>query len=229
MDWTKIGKKLLYPPIWVMILLTIISASALPMVFIKDLDTSPIAYIIYVISFYTLSVVSIFFGITFPKRYREIRKRIYDNPLGNRYMTDAAFRTRISLHTSLTINLLYVGFNVFLGVWHQTRWFAILAGYYAILAVMRFLLVKFVNKNGLGKNRILEFQRSRVCGYILMTVNVSLSCAVLMILFQNRGYEYHGILIYVMAMYTFYVTTHATIDITVRSCPRLRLSVCRQH
>ena len=34
-----------------------------------------------------------------------------------------------------------------------------------------------------------------------------------MILFQNRGYEYHGILIYVMAIYTFYVTTHAIIDI----------------
>jgi len=44
MNWLKIGKKLLYPPIWVTILLTIISASALPMVFIKDLDTSPIAY-----------------------------------------------------------------------------------------------------------------------------------------------------------------------------------------
>lgn len=213
MNWLKIGKKLLYPPIWVTILLTIISASALPMVFTKDLDTSPIAYIIYVISFYTLSVVSIFFGITFPKKYREIKKRIYDNPLGNRYMTDAAFRTHISLHISLTVNLLYVGLNIFLGVWYQTRWFAILAGYYAILAVMRFLLVKFVNKNGIGKNRMLEFQRSRICGYILMTVNASLSCAVLMILFQNRGYEYHGILIYVMAIYTFYVTTHAIIDI----------------
>ena len=34
-----------------------------------------------------------------------------------------------------------------------------------------------------------------------------------MILYQNKGYEYHGVLIYVMAAYTFYMTTHAMIDL----------------
>lgn len=213
MDWKKIGKRLLYPPVWIIFLLTILSAVTLVMVFIKGLEESPIAYIVYVVSFYTVSVLSIFCVMVFPKRYKEIKEKIYNHPLGNRYMTDVAFRTHISLHTSLIINLLYVGLNVFMGVWYQTRWFGILAGYYAILAVMRFLLVKFVNKNGIGKERVLEFQRSRICGYILMTVNASLSCAVLMILYQDKGYEYHGILIYVMAMYTFYVITHAIIDI----------------
>ena len=30
-----------------------------------------------------------------------------------------------------------------------------------------------------------------------------------MVVYQNRGYEYHGILIYVMALYTFYTAIHA--------------------
>ena len=92
-------------------------------------------------------------------------------------------------------------------------WFVILAGYYMILAVMRFLLVRYVRKNGIGKNRLGELKSARLCSYILLTVNFALSSAVLMILYQNRGFEYHGILIYIMAVYTFYSTTHAIVDL----------------
>lgn len=213
MDWKTTGKKLLYPPKWVMILLTILSATTLVIIFIKGLEESPFAYIVYVISFYTVSVLSVFLAMILPKRYKDIKKKIYDNPLGNRYMTDVAFRTHVMLYAALAINLLYVGMNVISGFLYRSMWFVILAVYYVILAVMRFLLLRFVNKNGIRKDRILEFRRSRLCGIILMTLNLTLSGAVLMILYQNRGYEYHGILIYVVAMYTFYVTTHAIIDI----------------
>jgi hypothetical protein len=34
-----------------------------------------------------------------------------------------------------------------------------------------------------------------------------------MILYQSKGYDYPGILIYVMALYTFYSTIHAIVDI----------------
>jgi hypothetical protein len=81
------------------------------------------------------------------------------------------------------------------------------------MAVMRFLLVRYVRKQDLGASIVQEWKRSRICAYILLLVNVSLSGAVLMILYQNRGYDYPGILIYVMALYTFYSTTHAIVDI----------------
>ena len=34
-----------------------------------------------------------------------------------------------------------------------------------------------------------------------------------MILYQNRGYDYPGIMIYVMAVYTFYALTHAIVEL----------------
>ena len=71
----------------------------------------------------------------------------------------------------------------------------------------------FVNKIGIGKNRFKELRRSRLCGYILLTVNLALSGAVLMILYQNKGHHYGGILIYVMALYTFYITTIAIVNL----------------
>ena len=78
---------------------------------------------------------------------------------------------------------------------------------------MRFLLLRYVRANEIGSNVLLEWRRSRICASILMLVNLCLSGAVLMILFEDRGYDYPGILIYVMAMYTFYSTINAVMQI----------------
>lgn len=213
MDWKKIGKKLLFPPVWLLLILTAASAGLLIMVFVKGWAQSAIAYGIYVLAFYTLTVVCVFCAMVLPKQYRRIRQKIYDNPLGNRYMTDRAFRTNISLHLGLGISLLYVGINLLSWYWIRSWWFVVLAVYYVIMAVMRFLLVGFVRKNRIGAHLLGEWKRARACACVLLLVNLSLSGAVLMILFQNRGYDYPGILIYVMALYTFYSTIHAILDI----------------
>ena len=213
MNWKKIGNKLLFPPIWVSIILATISTVSLVLVFINKLEEAPIAYAVYVTAFYSLSVICIFSATVLPKRYKAIKQKVYDNPFGNRYMTDIEFRNHISLYCSLAVNLLYIGTNVFSAFFYHSAWFAIFAVYYTILAVMRFLLVRYINKNKLGKKRLMELRCSRLCAIILTTINLVLSGAVLMILYENKGFEYHGILIYVMAMYTFYVTTTAIIDL----------------
>lgn len=205
--------KLLCPPIWLVVILIIFCTAALTMVFVKGRDTSPVAYVVYVLSFYTLTVSCIGCVKVFPAWYRGVRQRIYANKFGNRYMTDAAFKTHVSLYVSLTINLLYVVMNLVSGYLYRSAWFIILAVYYSILAIMRFLLLRYVNHNAIGQKLVAELRRSRLCAIILMTVNIVLSGAVLMIIYQNRGYEYQGFLIYVVAMYTFYATMRAVINI----------------
>lgn len=213
MDWKRIFRRLLFPPVWLMLLFTAFSAAALVFVFVKGLENSPIAYISYVFAFYTLTVVCVFFGTVFPKRYKEIKQKIYEHPIGNRYMTDAAFRTHISLYVSLVINMLYAGVNVFTFVLYRSMWFVIFAGYYIILAIMRFLLVRYFRKSGIGNDRLGELESTVICSSILLTVNFALTGAVMMILYQGRGFEYHGMLIYIMAAYTFYITAHAVVNL----------------
>ncbi|MBQ8909620.1 MAG: hypothetical protein IJY91_01115 [Oscillospiraceae bacterium] len=213
MDWKKIGKKLLFPPVWVMALLTVLSAAALIAVFLKGWDATPIAYIVYVLAFYTLSVVTVFCAMVLPKQYQQIRQKILKHPLGNRYMTDKLFRTKISLNLSLGINLAYVAINVLSWYLYQSWWFVCLAVYYVILSVMRFLLVRYVRLNDIGANRYGELKRSLICSCVMLLLNFFLSGAVLMVVYQNRGFEYHGIMIYVMAMFTFYNATFAIIDL----------------
>lgn len=213
MDWKRIGNTLLFPPIWVMVLLVCLSAAGLTAVFLNGWDTAPIAYIVYVLAFYTLSVVSVFCGMVLPKRYKQIKQKILDHPLGNRYMTDKIFRTKVSLNLSLGINLVYVAINLLSWYLYRSWWFACLALYYVILSVMRFLLVRYVRLNDIGADRRGELKRSLACSYIMLLLNLFLSGAVLMVVYQNRGFAYHGIMIYVMAMFTFYNTTFAIIDL----------------
>ena len=213
MDWKKIGKKLLFPPIGLMVVLVIVSAGALTFVFVKGLEQSIPAYIVYVLAFYTLSVVTIFCVMVLPKQYSTIKQKIYDNPFGNRYMTDRAFRTGFSLSVSFVISMLYVGINLWSWYLLKSYWFMVLAVYYVIMAVMRFLLVRYVRIQKIGTNILGEWKRSRICAYILLLINLSLSGAVLMILYQHRGYDYPGMMIYVMALYTFYALTMSIVDI----------------
>ncbi len=168
---------------------------------------------IYVISFYTLTVIVMICIKTIPKQYHLIKKKIYDNPIGKRYFTDYKFKTHVTLYSSLGVNILYVGINIVSGFIYHTAWFFVFAFYYAILATMRFLMVHFINLFGIGKNRFKELRYSCLCGYILLTVNLALLGAVLMILYQNKKFEYNGILIYVMATYTFYITTTAIVNL----------------
>jgi len=212
-DWKTICKKVLFPPLWLIIFFSVTSAAALATVFIKGWSASPFASFIYTLAFYSLTVACLACWKTLRQYYKKAKEKVYGNPYANRYLTDAAFRTHVNLYWSLAINLLYVTVNMVSAMIYRTSWFVIFAVYYSIMAIMRFLLVRFVRHNKIGQSRLRELKRSRLCAFVLMTVNLALAGAVLMMVHFDRGFEYQGILIYVMAMYTFYITTTAVIDI----------------
>ncbi|MBR4112596.1 MAG: hypothetical protein IKK53_06150 [Ruminiclostridium sp.] len=201
--------KLVYPPVWLIALLVPVCAAALVYTFVCGYEEHPVAYLTYILSFYTLTCIVIRCTKIIPKHYRTAKNAVYSNPVGNRFMTDMKFRTHVTLYGSLGVNFLYAAVNIASGIINHTAWFHVLAFYYIILAVMRFLLLRFVNGTGIGNNRLKELCCSRVCGYIMLAINLFLSGAVLMILYQDKGYEYHGVIIYVVALYTFWLTAVA--------------------
>ncbi|MBR4027262.1 MAG: hypothetical protein IKJ01_06870 [Lachnospiraceae bacterium] len=212
-DWKKIGKKLLFPPIWIIITLLFFCTVLLVVIFTNGWDRKPIAYASYVLSFYTLVVVCVACWKVFPNYYKAIKCKLHENKYIDRYITDVVFKSNVGLYRSLGINVVYVVVNAVSAYIYQTYWFWILVVYYIIIAVMRFLLVRYMAKNPIGENYLGELRCARLCAYILMMVNLVLSGAVLMMIYFNRGFEYQGVLIYIIAMYTFYITTTAIIDI----------------
>lgn len=173
----------------------------------------PISYGVYVLSFYTLSAAVMRCIDVIPAHYRRARQRVYDNPVTERFVTDRSFRTHVSLYGSLTVNLMYVLVNVISAALYHTAWFWVLAAYYFILALMRFLLVRFFRITGIGISRMSELKLARICGMILLTVNFTLTGAVMMIMYIGKGFEYRGFLIYAMAAYTFYIAIAAAVNL----------------
>ena len=99
------------------------------------------------------------------------------------------------------------------GIYYRSVWFVSIAVYYILLAVMRLVLVR---KGKAKKNKSpmeVELQRYRKCGIMLLVMNQALTAIVVLIVQQNQGYEYPGLLIYAMAAYSFYAVITAVVNL----------------
>lgn len=210
-DWKKICKKLLFLPVWLICVLAVVSTVALVAVFINDLSMHPIAYIVYVVSAYALTVLCIYLAGVLPGYYRTSKKKIYDHPLGNRYMTDAAFKVKVSLYCSLGVNVAYSVFKLVAGIVYSSFWWGAIAVYYIILSGIRFLLLRYMR--GEEQDMTSELKSYRLCGILLVPLNLSLTGIVFQMVWQNKAYTYPEIIIIASATYTFYTVTLSIIEI----------------
>lgn len=207
--WKEILYKLLYPKTALVIVSVPVSAALLAYTFLAAGENNPIAYVAYVVSAYSLTVVC----VNVVPVGKKVRQWLFRNPYIRRFFEDIPFRLRVILHLSVGINLLYAGVNAFSGIYYRSPWFGSLAAYYIFLSVMRFLLVRYAHKQGFGENKSAEWRRYRLCGVILTMMHVALAGVVILVIRQNRGFEYAGSLIYVMALYAFYITITGVINV----------------
>lgn len=209
----RIINKLLNPNKFIVVLSIPLSVFLILYVFLFEHEDEPFAYISYIISAYSLTIVS----VQFVKTVKLLKKRFtvfaYKNQFINKYMTNFSFRTKVLLYQSFVINLFYAVMNLCIGVYYHSVWFGTLAVYYIFLAVMRFLLLRHINRNTIGQNLLSEFKRYRICGFIFLMMNIALLGVVILVIYQNRSFQYAGMLIYVMAMYAFYTIITAVINV----------------
>lgn len=209
----KILKTILFIPVYLTIILMIFSSISLFYIFYSGLEEEVYAYIVYLISFYTLTLICVISFKKIPVYYKKVKNYLYNNQYAKNYLTDVVYKTHINIRATLGINMLYVLMNVVYMVIYNSWWFGIIALYYLIMAIMNFLLASYISNMGIGKNYLRELKRARVCACILVMVNIILSGFVLMMIYYNRGFNYRGYLIYVIALYTFYITIIAIVNL----------------
>ena len=209
MDWKKIGKHVLFPHIAIMIILIPIATVFLvySMVFVGT--ESLVAILSYVLAFYTLLVWS----MRVSDLIRFFRSFKNENKYARRWLDDAHLRVNTSLYGGLLWNTAYALLQLGMGFWHHTFWFYSLAGYYVILAVMRFFLVRYTTKNKPGEKRRDELIRYRACGIVFLVMNLTLSVMIFFMVYWNRTFEHHEITTIALAAYTFTAFTKAIISI----------------
>lgn len=171
-----------------------------------------IAYVSYLWSAYALviTITGIVGAVRFVRQglgAHPFVEKIRNLPVVGRYLKEDRFRAEAALYQGFLINLFYAGVKMFSGILYQSVWFVTLAVYYILLAVMRFSLLHHVRKQ--GGDMISEWKRYRLCGIILLLMNFALAGIVILVIHHNSGFEYPGVLIYIMAMYAFYAAITA--------------------
>lgn len=206
-------KKIIFPPLWIVILFTILTIAGMISAIASGMANTILNYVIYGVSFYGVCIITAFLIKNGKSGFKNVKARIYKTKYGNKYMTDIDFKIHVSLYLSLLLNGGNVVLNIIYGFVYDTNWFFLLSFYYATLAVLRFILALYTRKRVLGENLLAEWKRAKVCAAVLTLINLSLTGVVLMMMYQDRGFNYAGILIYVMAAYTFYHITVAIVDL----------------
>ena len=203
------------PPLWTVILAAVgyVAVLAVPIFGIAD---PTFCYVAYTLSAYALVITVT--GLKYLKpAVSALKKRVSESgpikklrstALGERYVGDIRFRTRISLYIGLAVNVCYIIIKLCAGIRYRSAWFVSLAVYYILLALMRLLLAA---KTSVGEPRA-ELRLYRFCGIILLLMNQALAGIVAFIVHQNRGFDYPGYLIYAMAFYSFYAVITAAVS-----------------
>ena len=208
MNLQKLGRAILFPHIAIMIILVPISIVFLVYSLVFLGSRSAVCVISYVLSAYTLTV----WTLKAPYLIRLFKSFKDTNRLARLWRDDISFKTNAFLYGALIWNTAYALLQLGMGFWHRSFWFFSLSGYYILLAVMRFFLLRHARKYKPGENVLDELKKYRACGIIFLVMNIAISLMVFFMIYWNRTFHHHEITAITLAAYTFSSFTLAIIN-----------------
>ena len=192
--------ELFHPPKWVTVLVPPVIFAALLYVFAAGQEQSVLAYPVFVLSAYCLTILL----LPLPGKLRSARtwieRQIDQTAFGKAYVRDPAFRGSVGIYQGMTVNFLYVVFRVIVGVRYASVWFLSMAAYYLVLGGLRLSLVLSNRHRNLRR----EWDCYRRTAWLLFLLNIPMGGMIVLMVLTDSGYTYPGYVIYLSAMYTFY-------------------------
>ncbi|MBQ8431056.1 MAG: hypothetical protein IJX26_03875 [Clostridia bacterium] len=172
--------------------------------------SNPLIYILYGISAIALTYL-IYAIVYFSPKIKNstinlLRKYKFTSELLDSY----GYRSIIFAICSFIINIAYAVLHVVIAILSHSIWFGALATYYISISLIRGGIVAISRKRKRKKDQwTLEKQvKSYInCGIYLVLLNFALVGAIVQMVLTNQVFRYVGLMIYVMATYTFYKLT----------------------
>ena len=179
-------------------------------VFSCHLEETPLAYFAYLLSTYDLIIFIIWFyqACKVSNTFIKENSKIYKN-----YQLHHTIITRWVLSISFIINLIFGVFKLITGIYYRSAWFITFAVYYLLLCFIKSSLVESMKKDDLGENIQKEYKKLKITGIVLLLLDVILAGMIILIIHQNHAFIYPGNLIYVVALYDFYLIITAFINV----------------
>lgn len=205
----KFLKKLLFPPPAVAVSLVPVSGGLLAYAMTHWAETSPLRIGSYVLAFYTLTL----WCVRLPGTIRFWKGFSRENPHVRRWLTDRRLRLNVTLTGNVLWNGAYAALQLGLGWYHRSFWFGFLGVYYLCLTLTRIILVGYSRRHALGQDLPAELGRYRLCGWVLLILNLALTVRIFLMLRDHRLVAHHQITTIAMAAYTFTSLTMAGVNL----------------
>lgn len=135
---------------------------------------------------------------------------------------DYGFRTLIFATLSFAVNVGYALFEGVMGILSHSIWYGSLAAYYILLSLIRGFIVirehrKSAAKEGERAALTRKLKTYRGCGISLMVLDVAMCVAVTQMVLSEHTVSHEGMMILVIAMYTFYKAIMAVTNLVKAS------------
>lgn len=146
----------------------------------------------------------------------KIAKRIKGSKIWQKYFGSPQSKIKTGLYQGTCINLIYAAFRLITGILFSSVWFISMAVYYLVLGGMKiFLLIWYGKAEKMqGTDRLVyEYNRYSETARLLLLLDVPMSGMILLMIVTDAGYSYPGYIIYVSAIYTFYMAVISVVNI----------------
>ena len=200
----RISRAIFLPPVWFRWVFGILSLAAVQCVFLFRISSTSIAYVAFLASALGLYYL---ITVTIIPLTGNIRRLLMRNRLVRRYFMDSVFKARVMLYRGMMINIFYALFKFITGFYYRSEWLIAIAVYYSVLILLKYSLVyqdlRFLRCKA-DPDEFTEWRSYRRAGWLMLLMNVGLSGITVQVVEQNRSYSYPGMIIFVMAGYSFY-------------------------
>lgn len=172
------------------------------------------AYVMYFVSAIVFSYFVYIIVFFIPKIRNLILNLLKKHKFTNELLESYGYRQVIFTVLSFVFNILFAVFQAVMAILANSIWYGALAAYYVLLSLIRGGIIVISRKKQKETFTLKKQVRAyRNCGIYLVLLNVALTSAIVQMVISNQGFKYAGIMIYVMAAYTFYKLTISVINL----------------
>lgn len=187
------------------IVFVILGVTAFWVYILYILSAMALTYEVYIVIFYAPKIRQAFINLAMKNKYTKS------------YIQNFGFRSLVSSSFGAIINIGFAVTQGVLAIITNSIWYGALAVYYILLSCIRSgIIIRHNQRKSVDDpNEYLYLQTKsyRNCGIYITTLTIALSGAIAQMVIANQGFKYAGIMIYVIASYTFYKLTLAIINI----------------
>lgn len=146
---------------------------------------------------------------------RTLLKAAHQNTFAARLWDDYTYRTVSFTYLSIAVNLFFAISKAAAGWYFSSAWLVTLSVYYMILCILKFQIIqnhrRLQKEKNVQKCILSEWRIYRLCGILFVILTITLQGMVVLIVKDGNRFTYHGMLIFVVAMYDFYCLTSSIV------------------